>query len=159
MTDKERAAWEALEMYFKPTRAQSPTEELEDALKNFIAAHKAIVDLLADSDPKPTIDRSLRGWVLVTDEDGDQQVRWADDEGISVLLSDGVGGGLFTNWGVVYEKGWTVEQLPTGYTIADIETVLNEIFDEEWARNKNDEMLWPGIAHVVTRLRRLKENV
>jgi hypothetical protein len=62
------------------------------------------------------------------------------------------------SWDGVERSGWTVEQLPTGYTIADIETVLNEIFDDELARNKDGEKLWPGIARVVTCLRRLEEN-
>jgi len=105
------------------------------------------------ADDKPAIDRSLRGWVLVTDEDGDQFVRWASADGMAKYKDE-----MATqSWEGLDDRGWSVEPFPTGYTISDIDAVLNEIFDEEWARNKDDEMLWPGIGHVVTRLRRLKE--
>jgi hypothetical protein len=126
-------------------------EEL-DGFGQHVDALRATANTL---DPPSTINRSLRGWVMVTDHEGDQSVRWATDTGLGpwrgVLLSE-------LSWDGVERSGWTVEQLPTGYTIADIETVLNEIFDDELARNKDGEKLWPGIARVVTCLRRLEEN-
>jgi hypothetical protein len=106
----------------------------------------------------PTIDRSLRGWVLVTQKNH-QSVRWANAYGLNDRMADNEGFGSSISWELVEDYGWTVEPFPTGYTIADIETVLNEIFDDELARNKDGEKLWPGIARVVTCLHRLKENV
>jgi hypothetical protein len=131
--------------------------ECADKIEELDGFGQHVDDLRATADtldPYPTIDRSLRGWVLVTDEGGDQTVRWATEIGLRIW--EGYIGSPVV-WDSAERNGWTIEPFPTGYTIDDIETVLNEIFDEEWARNKDDEMLWPGIAHVVTRLRRLKE--
>jgi hypothetical protein len=113
--------------------------------------HIHFLETEADKLDRP-IDRNLRGWVLVTDYEGDQFVRWATDIGTAEYK------GAFENntWDELKRMGWTVGPFPTGYTIADIETVLNEIFTEEWAKTTDDELLWPGIGHVVTRLRRLR---
>jgi hypothetical protein len=69
----------------------------------------------------PNIDRSLRGWVLVTDHEGDQSVRWATDTGLGPwrgeLLSE-------LSWDGAERSGWTVEPFPTGYSEAEVQHVL-----------------------------------
>jgi hypothetical protein len=99
-------------------------------------------------DPKPTIDRSLRGWVMVTTPNGTMHVDWADDEGLSALLSDGVGGGLFTSWGNAEKNQLTVEPFPTGYTEDDIRKAYSYL----------DHYEGEPIG-LLEELRELKENV
>jgi hypothetical protein len=98
-------------------------------------------------DPKPTIDRSLRGWVMVTTPNGTMHVDWADDEGLSALLSDGVGGGLFTSWGNAEKNQLTVEPFPTGYSEAEVQHVL-----ERTGASAST------VGNALCELRRLKED-
>jgi hypothetical protein len=95
----------------------------------------------ADSDPKPTINRDLRGWVLVTDEDGDEFVRWATWGGVAKYKHDEA----TQSWEGLDSKGWNVEPFPTGYSEEEVGNIL-----------KDHAYVPTAIHRVLNDLRRLK---
>jgi len=88
--------------------------------------------------------RTLRGWVMVTDEDGDQFVRWATWGGVAKYKH----AEATQSWEGLESKGWNVKPFPTGYSEEDVRSVLKSRLYHQLK-----------IQTVIEDLRRLKEDV
>jgi hypothetical protein len=95
------------------------------------------------ADDKPTINRDLRGWVLVTDAGGRNQVWWASERGVSTR-DDCY---YVLPWEDIEVRDWKVEPFQTGYSESDISKALSALpMGERY------------ITNIIFQLRRLKED-
>jgi CubicO group peptidase (beta-lactamase class C family) len=128
MTDKERAVWTALR------------NVVADSIKT-APAGRAIAEInaiLEDDDagcpplPKPRIDRSLRGWVIVDDS----TVYWANEDGIAETARDVTE----FDWAWLDDEEWIVRKLmpedigfkvrrPSEWTIEEKEELEKAYYD------------------------------
>jgi hypothetical protein len=98
---------------------QDESEPGSKADAQLLVAHMLeLIDALLEDDdagcppwPKPRIDRSSRGWVHITDDDGDVFILEARENGVYDRAF------LAWTWDILEEKSWTVRKL----TSEDIE--------------------------------------
>jgi hypothetical protein len=96
------------------------------------------------ADEERRINRNLRGWVLVTDGNGEHQtVRWATEDGLRLWKKTTLSA---KTWDQVEDIGWTVEPFDQMYT----EEVLQRALRDTGASAST-------VGNLIYRLRRLRD--